>query len=439
MLSTYLRQGYSIGAILLLTLLCACGAATRDQPAPYVPYVAPASSAPLQQPLPTLDSGQREAFARGLMEFNRRWVPFPGVGGQWGRGPLASGDSCDACHPANGRGRLPAADVDDVSGAVLRLGQFKSGLPDPVYGRQLDPIGVLGKVPAEGRVQIEWREHRLSLDDGEVITLRAPRVRPEALAYGALHADTRMSLRVAPALVGIGLLAAVAESEFARLQRQQTRLGVVGTPNLVLDAAHRTMIAGRFGWKASQPTLRQQSALAFSEDIGITSHLFATQTCTLTQRECNAAETVPHPELKPAQLDDLLAYLEHLAVPAPRPAPPRGAALFEQLGCGACHAGALRTRTGQRIAPYTDLMLHDMGAGLADEVGEFEALGSLWRTPPLWGLGVTANGFLLHDGRAARIEEAILWHGGQAESARRGYARLSRADRAILLAYLHTL
>ena len=191
--------------------------------------------------------------------------------------------------------------------------------------------------------------------------------------------------------------------------------------------------------------MRQQAAAAFRDDIGVTSSMFAAENCSPVQRACVGTETVTHPELKDEQLDRLTAYLQGLAVPFPRPSSAKGARLFSQLDCDACHAPKLRSSLAHAstISPYTDLMLHDMGDALADGLSEFDAKGNEWRTPPLWGLGlvgsVSGQVNLLHDGRARNAQEAILWHGGHARKSRDAFTELSRADRAILLQFLQSL
>lgn len=380
---------------------------------------------------------------QGRNEFIRRWVPYPSIGGQWGRGPLSSADSCAGCHPGNGRGRLTAE--DEGPGAVLRIGLGDHAAPDPRYGRQLDGEGVLGRVPGEGRLRLSWRERRVTLNDGEVVTLRQPVPHVIDAAYGEFAASATLSLRVAPALHGLGLLETIDEHELERLRTASHRAGVRGALNRVPDLQRGDTRAGRFGWKASQPTLHQQSAAAFIDDIGVSTELFPADQCSPVQTACRAAETVPHPEAKPLQLTALTAYLRNIAAPAPPAPDARGRGLFRELRCAACHAERLRAPPTEAAAvePYTDLLLHDMGEPLADGLREYDAGGAQWRTAPLWGLSrITADidGLrLLHDGRARDIQEAILWHGGEAEPMRAAYARLPRAERVILLRFLQSL
>lgn len=418
------------GAFLLAMLLtAACGA--------------PNHAAPNGKPVTSSDAAAHTAIEQGRVEFERRWVPYPSIGGQWGRGPLSSADSCAGCHPGNGRGRLTSG--DDDPGAVLRIGLGDHALPDPRYGRQLDRDGLLGRVPGEGRLHLQWRQRRVTLGDGEVVTLRQPVPHIIDAAYGELSATAVVSVRIAPALHGLGLLESIDDDELRRLHAASHRNGVRGMLNRVPDLERGDTRTGRFGWKASQPTLAQQSATAFLDDIGVSTSLFPADQCSAAQSACRATETVPHPEAKPLQLAALTAYLRALPAPPP-PAPDRrGQALFQDLHCDACHVERLRTPRPEApfIQPYTDLLLHDMGEPLSDALREFDATGAQWRTAPLWGLSrITpdADGLrLLHDGRARDVQEAILWHAGEAEPMRAAYARLSRAERAILLRFLQSL
>jgi CxxC motif-containing protein (DUF1111 family) len=395
-----------------------------------------------QHARPGLGAAQLAQFALGKEEFEQRWVPFPSIGGQWGRGPLSNAQSCADCHTRNGRGHAATGS----SSLVVRLAISGSvPLPDPVYGGQLNTQGILGRVPPEGQVLIRWHEHRVVLHDGEVVTLRSPVLELSELAYGALSPGTRISLRVAPQLVGLGLLEGIEENEFERLRARQRALGAEGRVHRVRMGETNALVAGRFGWKASQPSLHRQAAVAFRDDIGVTSSMFPAENCSPAQTACANTQTVAHPELREEQLDRITAYLQGLAVPQSRAFNAKGARLFSQLNCDACHASSLRTSLPEAgvISPYTDLMLHDMGGALADDVGELDAKGNEWRTPPLWGLGllgtVSAQVNLLHDGRARNAQEAILWHGGQALKSREAFARLTRADRAILLQFLQSL
>ncbi len=328
--------------------------------------------------------------------------------------------------------------------------------PHPVYGDQFNPDGIPG-VPGEGRATLLWSERVERLDDGTLVSLRAPTLQLRDLGYGPLGPEVMTSVRMAPPLVGVGLLDAVPEADLLALADPDDRDGdgVRGRVNLVWDAGRGAFAVGRFGLKANQPSLRQQNAGAFNGDLGLTSPLFPDPGCTEAQTACRAASGPARTELTDEQLDAVTFYTRALAVPARRnaddPLVRVGEGLFAAIGCAACHTPTLRTGpspalpalAGRDIHPYTDLLLHDLGEGLADGRPDFQATGRDWRTPPLWGLGLTAavadRATYLHDGRARTPLEAILWHGGEADAARAAVVRMPSLNRKALLAFLDSL
>jgi CxxC motif-containing protein (DUF1111 family) len=334
--------------------------------------------------------------------------------------------------------------------------QHQGVVPEPRYGDQLQGFAVPGVAP-EGRVVITYTENPGTFADGAVYSLRQPTYTLTDLGYGTLHPETRLSPQVAPFIMGLGLLEAVpADTLLARADPEdRDGDGISGRPNLVWDIGTRQLVLGRFGWKANQPGVAQQTAAAFLGDIGITSTLFPDETCTAVQEVCREAPHGGQPELAADILHSVVFYASPLAVPARRqwddPQVLRGKQLFLQAQCPACHSPTLRTGavpelpwlSHQAIRPYTDLLLHDMGAGLADGRNDFAATGQEWRTPPLWGIGLihTVNGHttFLHDGRARNLSEAILWHGGEAEAAREAFRTMPHLDRQALLRFLESL
>jgi CxxC motif-containing protein (DUF1111 family) len=423
------------------------------------------------QPAPALSERQREAFVRGRAGFNRPWVVFAVSTGDWGLGPTFVADSCSACHMRAGRGSPPeTADESPVS-VVVRLsvpGTNPHGGPRPHerYGDQLQNRALQGQrpellfrsvpVPHEADIRIEWDEHTVTLADGTEVPLRRPRVRIEQLAFGDLGTDTRVSLRVAPPVFGLGLLEAVPEDALHEIVAAQRRIGFAGRPNFVWNAIEQRMSLGRFGWKATQPGMRQQIAAAAIADMGVTSSLFPKQNCPEIQSACLGEVPGNDPELSDAAWDDIELLTLGLGVPARRhwsdENVQRGAALFERLQCAVCHTPTLHTGESfprlpqlarQTIHPYTDLLLHGMGEALADHRPDFAAGGGDWRTPPLWGLGlsrvVNGNTTMLHDGRARNATEAILWHGGEAAASREAFAKLTASEREALLAFLDAI
>lgn len=406
-----------------------------------------------------LDAAQRQQFEKGSAEFDTRWVPLFNIGGSWGRGPTSNAEACSDCHAGHGRGRAPQAGDERFTSMLLRLsvaGTDSRGapLPHPAYGLQLQEQGVLGKVPPEGRAVISWQDFEVRFADGESVTLRRPRVGIEDPGFGP-PGDILVSARVAPPVFGLGLLEAVSEETLTQVALAQQRIGYGGRLNRVWDEQAQTHRPGRFGWKATQPTIMQQAAAAFLADIGVTTPLYPEQNCPLPQVACRAQPAPSGPEQNQPAFDALVFHLRALSAPARRhpddPTVIRGEALFERAHCAVCHLPELRTGdypplpqiANRVIRPYTDLLLHDMGEGLADARPEFQAGGRDWRTPPLWGLGlsgtVNGNTTLLHDGRARNVTEAILWHGGEAGAAREAYRQLSRSDREALTAFLDSL
>jgi CxxC motif-containing protein (DUF1111 family) len=306
-------------------------------------------------------------------------------------------------------------------------------------------------------VGIEYSEVAGRYADGERYTLRAPRYQLRAAGFGPLPDALLISARVAPATIGMGLLEAVPEASLARLADADDRDGdgISGRLNRVLDVERGALASGRFGWKAEQPSVRAQVAAAFVGDMGITSSLFPHENHTRAQAACDAAPSGGSPELSAATLDSVVLYMRSLAVPARRapeaPAVRRGEQLFSAAGCAGCHVSSLRTGevadlpelSRQTLRAFTDLLLHDLGPGLSDQRPTFAASGSEWRTAPLWGIGLFAkvNGhtFLLHDGRARGVAEAILWHAGEAEAAKQRFVRLARTERQDLVRFVESL
>jgi CxxC motif-containing protein (DUF1111 family) len=413
-------------------------------------------------PLANLSSERSDLFFVGNSFFRANWVTAPAsTEGRDGLGPLFNAIGCSACHLRDGRGRPPV--LPDEKPFALLLKVFTSGQdafgrpnPDPAYGEQVQNFSVLG-VPAEADVVVSYEEEPGTYVDGTPYSLRRPTYGLSALAYGPLAPDARLAPRVAPAVFGLGLLAAVPEEDV--LDRadpdDDDDDGVSGRANLAWDLRALEPRLGRFGWKATETTLEQQAAAAFRNDVGLTSELFPTESCTGSQGECASAPSGGDPEVEPIVMETLVFYMHALAPPGRRahddPVVRRGRTVFHQVGCAKCHVPTLETGdlpdfpelSGQRIHPFTDLLLHDMGPGLADDRPEFLATGSEWRTPPLWGLGLvpTVNGhlFLLHDGRARGFEEAILWHGGEGAAAREAFRALPADDREALVRFLEDL
>ena len=406
-----------------------------------------------------LTNDLRRIFEVGDSFFNQNWVTAPSsTEARDGLGPTHNALSCSSCHSHDGREKPPDSPSDPERGLLLRLSVPGLDGPEdePTYGEQLQDRAVLG-VPVEGRIVIIYEEVQGRYPDGTAYTLRRPGYSVEDLAFGPLHPEVQVSPRIAPATIGMGLLEAIPEERVLALADPDDANGdgISGRANFVWDIRRGGPALGRFGWKANQPTVEQQVASAFLGDIGVTSSLFPDENCPSSQGACRQAPNGGDPEIPDSRLEKVTLYIQTLAVPAMRDTEDQdvqqGARLFVQSQCSVCHAPRHETGDthpvaplrGQAVFPYTDLLLHDMGAGLADHRPDGRASGTEWRTPPLWGIGLveTVNGhtMFLHDGRARSIEEAILWHGGEAEESREHFMGLTEQERKALIRFLRAL
>jgi CxxC motif-containing protein (DUF1111 family)/cytochrome c553 len=412
-------------------------------------------------------------------------------------GPLYNQLDCEGCHSHNNRGVAPPAGMpfDSVVVKIAGMGKDANGgnLPDPNYGKQLQNHALTGT--AEGSASFTYTAVNGTFKDGTAYTLSKPTTTFSNMAAGA---PANYSVRLARPLIGMGLLEAIPEADLLA-HADPTDCngdGIKGVPNIVFDPEDNTMKVGRFGWKASKASVRMQVAEALNLDIGVTTSVFPKHDCGSAEAGCTAADTAT-PGLADADLMKMVTYMRAVAVPVRRdladPNVVRGEALFASIGCVNCHVPNQHTGTtspflelqNQVIHPYSDLLLHDMGPDLADNnaQGEYVATSSMWRTPPLWGIGLcdeVATGPLncvngtcvtltdptlnpapnqspchyLHDGRASTpvtapntpdpngldgLLQAVLWHGGEAANAKNTVLGLSAADRSALLAFLKSL
>jgi CxxC motif-containing protein (DUF1111 family) len=406
------------------------------------------------------------AFVLGNSFFRTNWVIAPAsVTSRDGLGPMLNAISCSGCHSLDGRGQPPRTEAEQLSDLLIRLSRpgtdaHGGPLADPAYGLQLSGRANPG-VTAEGDMLVHYVEQPSTYPDGTTYSLRQPNYSWRNLGYGLMPATIQFSPRVAMQIPGLGLLEAVDAATIEALAdpADADQDGVSGRPNYVWNAAAGRATLGRFGWKANQPTIRQQVADAFAGDMGLTSTMHSSEELSDVQINQFHYDQLPNggvPEVTDAQFDAIAFYCSTLAVPVRRNVKDatvlHGKQLFVQVGCGKCHTPRLVTGSSggtipefanQTIRPYTDLLLHDLGPALADGRPDFQATGQEWRTPPLWGLGmirtVSGHTTLLHDGRARNTEEAILWHGGEADGARQAFAALPKADREVLLKFLQSL
>ena len=415
-------------------------------------------------------------FKVGNGLFRKLWVSSPSSTlASDGLGPLYNARSCQRCHVKDGRGHPPEGPEDtsismflrvsipaDTSAIAEKIEGYLATLPEPTYGTQMQDFSLAGH-SAEYRLQIDYEEIEIPLSDGETASLRAPTYTAADLGYGPLHPKAMFSPRVAPQMIGLGLLEAIPAADILALADPDDRDkdGISGRANIVWSVEYDQPMLGRFGLKAGSPTVREQSAGAFAGDIGISTPLFpaAWGECTKAQADCRSA---PHGdqddrgfEVDAEGLDLVTFYSRNLGVPARRdvgdPQVLRGKAVFYSTGCTSCHQPSFVThrledqpeQSFQLIWPYTDMLLHDMGPGLADNRPEARATGTEWRTPPLWGIGLTeqvsGHTYFLHDGRARSLLEAILWHGGEAQSQRDAVVDMPAQDRDALIKFLESL
>lgn len=418
-------------------------------------------------------------FKVGNGIFKKLWVSSPAsTKASDGLGPMYNARSCQRCHLKDGRGRPPENDDETAVSMFLRLSippqndeqkaLLASGranvIAEPTYGTQLQHFAVQG-LDAEGWMRIAYTEKTVELNGGEKVSLRVPSYRVDSPKYGPLHPQTMLSPRVAPQMIGLGLLELIPEKDLLEGEDidDKNADGISGKANYVWSPVKNQVTLGRFGWKAGTALIEEQNAGAFRGDVGISSPLenVAWGECSEAQEQCRKAPhgTGPNsePEASAEMMELLLFYTRNLGVPARRgagtAAVKQGETLFNDIGCASCHTPKHVTGgsdepnnqhlAGQTIWPYSDLLLHDMGEGLADNRPEGRADGREWRTAPLWGIGLTkvvsGHTFFLHDGRARNLTEAILWHGGEAQGARDRFQALDASQRSNLLRFVESL
>lgn len=421
-------------------------------------------------PFPSLARSDKIRFQIGDSFFSQEWqaTSSGGHGPRLGLGPLFNATSCQGCHVRDGRGRVPQSpDVEPV-GLLFRIslperGRHGEPIGIPGYGTQLSNRAITGFAP-EASIAVDYELRSYEKPDGQTFFLRWPKYEIRALQNAKLPQNMQVSARIAPATIGLGLLEAIPEATIRGWADPEDRDqdGISGRINMVWDLESKSMQLGRFGWKANQPNLRQQNASAFFGDLGVTSSLLLSEACAADQPDCGHLSSPGDPELSDTDLALVTFYTRFVAVPAQRDAEDfrvqQGKQVFVALGCEACHKMNVVTAANtefpqlsqQTIHPFTDLLLHDMGEDLADHRPEFGATGREWRTPPLWGLGLHGKVsalstkdkrelFLLHDGRARSIPEAILWHGGEAANSRQAYLQLTPDRQDDLLVFLQSL
>lgn len=440
--------------------------------------------ASFEKPVKNLPDQLKTPFFAGKALAEQPWIKAPTTTiARDGLGPIYNARTCMACHLNGGKGVVPE-EGKELSTAFVRISvpgenTYLGVQPEPVYGDQLQTQSVslahqlrhTGKtgfsehdVKPEAYVYIKWQTSTYTYPDGKTVNLRKPSLDIQNLGYGPLSENTLFSLRNAPAIHGMGLLELIPQAQIQALadEHDQNGDGISGKVNTVWDITSGAPALGRFGHKATRPNMDVVVAAAFAGDIGITNPLFPQQPCTAKQTICVGQPTGNDEhgtELPQHLLDLVVLFSRNLAVPKRDEKKlalhakkiENGRGHFYNNGCAACHTPSFVTGpsttsphlANQTIWPYTDLLLHNMGVELADNRPDYQAAGDEWRTAPLWGIGylqaVNGNSNLLHDGRARTIEEAILWHGGEAEQAKQAFTQLSAAQRNELIVFVESL
>ena len=386
-----------------------------------------------------------------------------------GLGPFFSARSCESCHINDGRGHIPLTNKEDKISVVIQISQnieqsndYIKNIEDDTYGGQISEFAVKD-VLKEADIIIDYKYSLEMYEDGRVVELRRPIIKIDNLNYGDFNESTTFSARIAQPMIGLGLIEHISDQSLLMNEdiNDTNNDGVSGKANKVWDIENEKLAIGRFGWKAAQPSVYQQTADAFYHDMGLSNKLYSNPfNCTSKQVECTKAisgnsEEYDDLEVSNDQLDLVTFYSSQLGVPARRSINAenvkKGKEIFFALNCNSCHvesfmtgdSGSHANLNNQIIYPYSDFLLHDMGESLSDGVSEFFAQGSEWRTPPLWGIGLASivsdeYGYL-HDGRARTIEEAILWHGGEANENIQNYKKLKKYEVNQLLSFINSL
>ncbi len=404
---------------------------------------------------PELTEARAKVHGVGDGAFSQSFVSAPAPINP-GLGPIFNNVSCTSCHINDGRGK-PPVNGEQLSSLLIRLsipGTDVHGGPNaaPGFGGQLQQRGIFGIAP-EAFLKIDYNEFEYSFADGEKYSLRFPTYTLQN-PYTALPSGLMISPRIAPPVFGLGLLEAIDEAEIVAFADVDDLNGdgISGKPNYAWNIVEEKKTLGRFGWKAANPSVLQQSASAYNEDMGITNFVFPNES---SKGQSQYDESEDEYGVSDSLLYAVEFYIRTLAVPARRRADQtevlNGKKIFADAKCSSCHKPRTRTKvnvafpeiSNQVIFPYTDLLVHDMGVDLADNRPDFDANGQEWRTSPLWGIGLTrvVNGHqnFLHDGRARTLLEAIMWHGGEAGPSKEYVRTLSKTDRDALIKFLESL
>ncbi len=443
--------------------------------------VTPSTQISFDLPAANLPADQKTHFHAGKALAQQPWVKAPTITlSRDGLGPLYNARTCLACHVNGGKGNIPSDPNIAVFSSLIKLslpGQDKQQgvIAHPIYGEQIQgqstslahqlrhlpsAKSLAKNVEPEAYVYINWQQKVFNYPDQTQVTLKSPTPVFKNLGYGEISDDALIGIRTAPSIHGMGLIELIPQAQISALSDEQDKDldGISGRINLVWDIVSQKTVPGRFGLKANKPTLLMTVAGAFANDVGISNPVFKSQPCTFAQKTCLSAATGNDEngfELNQAQLDLVVDFNRNLAPLKARNLDSKealkGRELFYKTGCNQCHNPSFKTQKSERLShlsnqtiwPYSDFLLHDLGGELSDNRPDFNATGNEWRTPPLWGIGlrdkVNGSQALLHDGRASTIEEAILWHGGEAQVVKDAFINLDKKERDSLILFVNSI
>lgn len=416
-----------------------------------------------------LNDVEQDQFILGKSFFTIPWIEAPSATtARDGLGPMFNANTCVHCHPNNALGSVYNRNNQISRNYLSRLSIPSSGsiehqrmlkyngfVEDPIYGAQISINAVQG-VSYEAKQIIKYRHINISYADNETVVLKKPLLGIENqlsdLQYGKMNQNVSITNRLAPALIGLGLIEQISDKQILKNEDifDTNNDGISGKANIVYSIKNKDFRVGRYTRKGSAPSVIHQTAAAASNDMSLTNDFFPNENCTSFQVECLKAAKAEDVhgkktfDLPIQRLEAIAFYLSNLKIPKSIISEKEGEILFEIIGCVKCHIPSFTTDKGYKIKPFTDFLLHDMGEGLSDGRVEFKATAQEWKTAPLWGIGkyiqaTNKKPELLHDGRAKTIEEAILWHGGESETIKNNFMKLSKIQRESIIKYIKEL
>jgi len=406
--------------------------------------------------VPNLNNKQIDKFILGLSFFSKPWIPAPtATTARDGLGPLFSSNSCNHCHQNNTGGYVYNQKGEVSREMVPRLsmpGKLSKNshlgfIPTPHYGAQLSINGTVG-VPYEGKLELKYKKIKITFPDKSIVYLRNPHYSIDHLQYGKLAKNYILSVRRGPPLLGVGYIEDISKKDILKNVdvNDKNHDGISGKANYVYDIKAKKFALGLYDYKDYAPTLRQQVATAMHNDMSLNTTYFTKDNCTKIEKAClNAPKPFDAIDAPDFRIDAIAYYIEKLQIPKPaKNIDKKGQKLFTSLKCALCHIPTFKNKKGGFLHPYSDFLLHDMGKALADKRTEYLAKGNEWRTAPLWGMNYrvyksNTKQVFLHDGRARTIQEAILWHGGEAKKSKENFMHLEKNDRKHLINFVKGL